>query len=427
MNNRLNRWIFICVAFVIVFSVFIVPGACREPNFQDTGKNSNFVFAVFGDSRLPGYVPYKKSQLDIINSFIEQMLSYDYGQIPFDNELTFNKKTQYLESIKIYPKGMPDNYLQLFFGSNRWVTKAIKGPSGVQILRDEGQRWVYKNVLAELRKYKMNPAAGSGFVIHTGDITYQGLQGKGKNTSPYWKQFNEQFMEKVPKDIPSGLVSRFFPALGNHETWGDENIQGFLETFPYLTGLGFNEKNRIYKFDYKNSRFIFLDSGDFIGQAPVMWNSKYPDYNTQMSILESWLKEAIGKNIKHVFVMHHYPCFTLISAHDVGALANEQNPHNVLKKYSSRLDIISITGHVHTTEFFVVDGVKYCVIGGGGGEQDIGLIPQPDGYPAELYWKGSLRVEEYSYLTVNVSGNSVAMFLHRWRPVKGKSDVVKVF
>jgi len=75
--------------------------------------------------------------------------------------------------------------------------------------------------------------------------------------------------------------------------------------------------------------------------------------------------------------------------------------------YAKDLEIVVFNGHVHTTELYVVDGVKYLLLGGGGAEQDPILpgrtaIKVPAGYPADLYWKGQPPKEEYNYLLVDV-------------------------
>ena len=54
----------------------------------------------------------------------------------------------------------------------------------------------------------------------------------------------------------------------------------------------------------------------------------------------------------------------------MGAIPESQNPHKRLASYAKDLDIVVFNGHVHTTEQYEVDGVKYCVMGGGGAEQD---------------------------------------------------------
>jgi hypothetical protein len=78
--------------------------------------------------------------------------------------------------------------------------------------------------------------------------------------------------------------------------------------------------------------------------------------------------------------------------------------------------------HVHTTELYEVDGVKYLILGGGGAEQDPILpgrtsIPRPDGYPEDLYWKGEPPKEEYNYLVVDVTPGQPSKYrLNRFRP-----------
>jgi len=79
-------------------------------------------------------------------------------------------------------------------------------------------------------------------------------------------------------------------------------------------------------------------------------------------------------------------------------------------------------GHIHTTEMYDVDGVKYLMLGGGGAEQDPILpgrskVKVPADYPSELYWKGEARREEYNYIMVDVDpGQKTKFTLHRFRP-----------
>jgi hypothetical protein len=79
-------------------------------------------------------------------------------------------------------------------------------------------------------------------------------------------------------------------------------------------------------------------------------------------------------------------------------------------------------GHVHTTELYEVDGVKYLLLGGGGAEQDPILpgrtsIKVPADYPPDLYWKGQPPKEEYNYVLVHVKpGQKTKFTLNRFRP-----------
>jgi hypothetical protein len=106
----------------------------------------------------------------------------------------------------------------------------------------------------------------------------------------------------------------------------------------------------------------------------------------------------------------------------MGPIPEPQNPHKVIAAYAKDLELVVFNGHVHTTELYEVDGVKYLLLGGGGAEQDPILpgrtaIKVPAGYPADLYWKGEAPKEEYNYLLVDVQpGQKTKFTLNRFRP-----------
>jgi hypothetical protein len=142
-----------------------------------------------------------------------------------------------------------------------------------------------------------------------------------------------------------------------------------------------------------------------------------------MKQLELWLNEAKATGIRKVFVAFHNPVFCRSG---FGAIPAAQNPHKILASYAKDLDIVVFNGHVHTTEIYDVDGVKYLLLGGGGAEQDPILpgrtsIKVPDNYPPDLYWKGEPPKEEYNYLLVNVEpGQKTKFTLNRLRPWSAK-------
>jgi len=94
----------------------------------------------------------------------------------------------------------------------------------------------------------------------------------------------------------------------------------------------------------------------------------------------------------------------------------------VIASYARDLDVVVFNGHVHTTEIYDVDGVKYLMLGGGGAEQDPILpgrtsIRVPPDYPPDLYWKGQPPQEEYNYCLVDVEpGQKIRFTLNRLRP-----------
>jgi len=124
--------------------------------------------------------------------------------------------------------------------------------------------------------------------------------------------------------------------------------------------------------------------------------------------------------MKKVFISFHAPVYCRAG---MGPIPEVQNPHKTLASYAKDLDIVVFNGHVHTTELFQVDGVKYFVLGGGGAEQDPVLPGRttitnlPADYPKDLYWKGEPLKEDYNYLHVEVRpGQPTKFTINRFRP-----------
>ena len=198
---------------------------------------------------------------------------------------------------------------------------------------------------------------------------------------------NEDVLKQLPRPDEADEGSRpgwaRFPAVGNHEVWDDSDVEGLLASFPYLKKFGVSDKQLIYKFDYNDARFIFLWTGKYDYRDPTGWSATRPAYEEQMKQLKQWLDEAKAKGTKKVFIAFHAPAFCRSG---MGAIPEAQNPHKTIAAYAKDLDIVVFNGHVHTTELYEVDGVKYLVLGGGGAEQDPILpgrthIKVPEGYP----------------------------------------------
>ena len=165
----------------------------------------------------------------------------------------------------------------------------------------------------------------------------------------------------------AGLDGRWFLGVGNHEVWGDPEIQGVLDAVPYLKKLGVTPENLIYKYDFKGARFIYLWSGKYDYRSPSLWDADRPKYAEQMAQLKQWLDDAKAKGIDKVFITFHYPVF---ARSGLGPIPDADNPHQLIASYAKDMEITVFNGHVHTTEIYDVDGVKYLMLGGGGAEQD---------------------------------------------------------
>jgi hypothetical protein len=285
------------------------------------------------------------------------------------------------------------------------------------MFRLAGGDWVAREIVGDVQ------AGRARFVIDSGDVVWWGNQGRTVADSPYWQRVNRTMLERLPPPDDemraAGLGGRWFLGVGNHEVWGDPKIDGVLSTVPYLKQLGVTPENLIYKFDFNGARFIFLWSGKYDYRSPSQWDGDRPKYAEQMKQLQQWLDEAKAQGIDKAFITFHYPVF---ARSGMGPIPEPDNPHKVIASYAKDMEITVFNGHVHTTEIYEVDGVKYLMLGGGGAEQDP-ILPGrtkfkvPADYPQDLYWRGAPAREEYNYVLVDVQpGLKTRFTLKRFRP-----------
>ena len=282
--------------------------------------------------------------------------------------------------------------------------------------RSEGGAWVAREVVKEVQRGRAE------FVLHTGDLVWWGKQGASPSENPYWKQVNDEVLKQLPPPDAqmraAGLPGRMFPAAGNHEVWDDAGAQGFLAAFPYLKALGISAERLIYKFDFAAPASSSCGPERTRRRRPQGGPPAQPHYDEQMKQLRQWLDEARAEGTRKVFVTFHTAVF---SRSGMGGIPESQNPHKLLASYAKDLDIVVFNGHVHTTELYDVDGVKYLVLGGGGAEQDPILpgrtqLDVPAEYPRNQYWKGENPREEYNYVLVDVQpGQPTKFTLNRFR------------
>jgi hypothetical protein len=395
------------------------------------GAGSAFSFAVYGDSRSMMYLPYKSDQreeatklmVDIFALVLPEKVAEE--MVRKDVKLTYDPATGELVQI-VMPFETKSEVTTLTVDKG-WVTEAsvedVKLLPGVRrtMFRLHGGEWVAREIVKDVQ------GGRARFILNTGDMVWWGKQGGTPSENPYWKLVYEDVLKQLP--VPdgqmraAGLPGRVFPAVGNHEVWEDSDVQGLLGAFPYLKQFGVSDKRLIYKFDFNGVRFIFLWTGKYDYRTPSSWEATRPAYEEQMNELKKWLDEAKAAGTRKVFVSFHAPAF---ARSGMGAIPESQNPHKVLASYAKDLEIVVFNGHVHTTELYEVDGVKYLLLGGGGAEQDPILpgrtsIKVPENYPPDLYWKGQPPKEEYNYLLVDVKpGQKTKFTLNRFRPWAAK-------
>ncbi len=167
--------------------------------------------------------------------------------------------------------------------------------------------------------------------------------------------------------------------------------------------------------------FVFLDSGGY-DENGTQWSGTNPPFIKQMEYLTRKLTEAKSEKLNHVFVVYHKPSYVQVG-HD--PLPLEQSPHRFMTPFSKDLNIVVFNSHTHTTEQYVVDGIRYLVLGGGGAPQKYDRCKNPS-RQKELYWSGRLRTEEYNYLEVRVDNDHLKGVIHRFRPTDPKDPIGSV-
>jgi hypothetical protein len=426
-RSGLNRRVLLSI--LAAFPVLRPLTTAAQPAKQVGG--SAFSFAVYGDSRSMMYLPYTKGQeadarklmVDMFDLVLPEKVSE--AVVNKYVKLTYDPATN--ELVQIVMPFMTRSEVTTLTLDKGWVTEAsvedVKLLPGVRrtMFRLQGGEWVAREVVKDVQRGRAK------FVLNTGDMVWWGKQGGTPSDNPYWKLVYDDVLTQLPPPDDemraAGLPGRIFPAVGNHEVWDDSDVQGLLASFPYLRQFGVTDKRLIYKFDFNDVRFIFLWTGPYDYRSPSSWDANQPAYDAQMKELKGWLDEAKAAGTRKVFISFHAPAFCRAG---MGPIPEVQNPHKIIASYATDLDIAVFNGHVHTTEQFEVDRVKYLLLGGGGAEQDPILpgrtsIKVPADYPTDLYWKNEPPKEEYNYVLVDVDPNQRTKFtLNRFRPWSAK-------
>ena len=337
--------------------------------------DSGFSFAVYGDSRSMMYLPYKAEQeaearklmVEMFDLVLPEKVSEEVVQ-KYVKQIYDPTTKELVQMVMPFDTRSEVTTLTLDKG---WVTEAsvedVKLLPGVHrtMFRLQGGEWVAREVVRDVKSGRAR------FILNTGDMVWWGKQGPEPSENPYWKLVYEDVLNQLPAPDEqlrgAGLPGRVFPAVGNHEVWDDSDVEGLLKAFPYLKQFGVSDKRLIYKFDFNGARFIFLWTGKYDYRSPSSWDADRPAYEAQMKELRQWLDEAKAAGTRKVFISFHAPAFCRSG---MGPIPEPQNPHKVIASYANDLDVVVLNGHVHTTELYEVDGVKYLLLGGGGAEQD---------------------------------------------------------
>jgi len=207
------------------------------------------------------------------------------------------------------------------------------------------------------------------FYINTGDLVERG------ESDADWDLFFEE-----SRDLMKGTT--LFPSLGNHDYHSDDayNCDEYLNSFS-LPG---NEQ--WYSFTYGNAYFIALNSNSIsVGIGPD---------SEQYQWLEKELQKAATTS-RWQFVFFHHAPYSMGKAHPASAdkyvrLVLETFPP-LFERYG--VDIV-FSGHEHSYQHHLVNGVHYVVTAGGGaGLHDLGTPESWTIYAEMTYHVVKVRVD----------------------------------
>src|ERR1700745_4191868 len=393
---------------------------------QTTVTSGTFSFAVCGDSRPMMYLPNNQGKPDLVKLFVEMFglvmpEKVAEAVVKRDVKMIFDPATKELRQV-VMPFMSRSEVMTLSVDQG-WVTRAtvedVKLLPGVhrEMFQLQGGDWVAREIVQHVQ------AGRAKFVINRGGGVWLGNPSRSVSHSPYWKRVNDTMLKLLPAPDAemraAGLDGRWFMSVGNHEVWGDPKIEGTLAAVPYLKSFGVTAERLIYKFDFRDIRFIFLWSGKYDYRSPSLWDADRPKYAEQMVQLQQWLADAQAKGIKKACLTLPSPVFGRAG---LGPIPEPDSPHKTIAAYAKDLELVVFNGHVHTTEMYDVNGAKHLVLGVGVAEQDPILpgrtsIKMPGNYPPDLYWKGKPPQLEYNYVLVDVApGEKTKFTLSRYRP-----------
>src|ERR1700739_4005284 len=373
-NDPSRRLVLSALAALPAFSVPLAANAQAQTTTAQAPvpDGGGFSFAAVGDTRPMMYLPLKEGQPDLSKFFVEMFglvmpEKVAEAVVARDVKMIFDPVTKELIRV-IMPFASKTEVMTLTIDKG-WVTEAsvedVKLLPGVHrtMFRLQGGEWVAREIVKDVQ------GGRAKFILNTGDMVWWGKQGDTPSENPYWKLVYEDVLNQLPAPDEqmrgAGLPGRVFPAVGNYEVWDDSDVEGLLKAFPYLKQFGVSDKRLIYKFDFNGARFIFLWTGKYDYRSPSSWDADRPQFEAQMKELKTWLDEAKAAGTRRVFISFHAPAFCRSG---MGPIPEVQNPHKIIASYATDLDIAVFNGHVHTTEQFEVDRVKYLLLGGGGAE-----------------------------------------------------------
>lgn len=167
----------------------------------------------------------------------------------------------------------------------------------------------------------------------------------------------------------------FYATIGNHDLMSN-GLPYYQQIFSLPTN---GEQERYYHFDYKNAKYIIIDSFYDFSEGSMQYN---------------WLENVLQQNSQQwTFVFFHKPAYS--------SGPDEKIDHNaqrylvpLFEKYN--VDIV-FSGHSHNYERSLKDGVYYIVTGGGGAS--LKPVNETDN-PFQIYAEAT-----HHHILIEINGN----------------------
>jgi len=252
----------------------------------------------------------------------------------------------------------------------------------------DSQQDVKKNTNHQIHKtiFARIVADNPDFIIHLGDIVDHG------NNEKEWEIFHnitKDFREKEPVE---GLVSRFYPTIGNHD--GLEMYKQYFNFYPI-------NKTK-YSFDYKNAHFLAYD-----------YSSYYYNKDEKDTELFNWIINDLNNTDKEwIFAYTHYPIYSGGRHYSEWNKAREDifEEYNVDMHFSGHDHNYQRTWPIYNKGIDYDKGIIYIVSGGGGDKlyHTKGNVHKDD--YSEAWWIGKGKKINH-YVIVDVYEKTVKLIV----------------
>ncbi|MCG3216307.1 MAG: metallophosphoesterase [Candidatus Heimdallarchaeota archaeon] len=285
------------------------------------------------------------------------------------------------------------SFLPLAQGRNWKVNAEQETESWHFIALGDSRNW-YVNSTNIFRKniyeYIVNKDPNFEFILHTGDIVYQG----GDQLS--WDRYYEDIDLAVQNDV------KFYYAVGNHEMYTRNYTDGSygpldMDFSTYMANVVQPGNERYYSFDYKDRiHFIIINTDEY-------WTNA--EFNIT-SDQEQWIIDDLSSNtLDFTIAMFHRPMYSIRSNSRVNnAKEIREVLEPILQEYG--VDLV-FSGHDHQYYRTLRKGILNIITSGAGAP----LYSQDaTGYALD----GDLYFSDYHYCNITISEEQVLLEIMRF-------------